>query len=159
MGEKAEVQITENFINNNFIGVAVKDGSKATFKGNVFSENESDVTAYIKKKMYSKPEIDLVNQKGDLYWLENKTRVITYMNTTVRREEYKYYIGQSELGNVELALKSLMALDPSCDNPKGYYVVKSLYFDTPNSRDLDEKMDGIIDREKYKNTNLPKCKK
>ena len=60
------MQITENFINNNFIGVAVKDGSKATFKGNVFSENESDVTAYIKKKMYSKPEIDLVNQKGDL---------------------------------------------------------------------------------------------
>ena len=45
VGEKAELQITENFINNNFIGVAVKDGSKATFKGNVFSENESDVTA------------------------------------------------------------------------------------------------------------------
>ena len=80
------------------------------------------------------------------------------MNTTVRREEYKYYIGQSELGNVELALKSLMALDPSCDNPKGYYVVKSLYFDTPNSRDLDEKMDGIIDREKYRIRTYPNAK-
>ena len=91
------------------------------------------MTAYIKKNVL-KPEIDLVNQKGDLILVRNKTRVITYMNTTVRREEYKYYIGQSELGNVELALKSLMALDPSCDNPKGYYVVKSLYFDTPNSR-------------------------
>ena len=79
------------------------------------------------------------------------------MNTTVRREEYKY-IGQSELGNVELALKSLMALDPSCDNPKGYYVVKSLYFDTPNSRDLDEKMDGIIDREKYRIRTYPNAK-
>ena len=66
------------------------------------------------------------------------------MNNIVRREEYKYYIGQSELTHVELALKSLMKLDPSCDNRKGFYTVKSLYFDTPNSRDLDEKMDGIL---------------
>ena len=81
------------------------------------------------------------------------------MQDTIRREEYKYYIGHSDLAHVEMALRSLMQLDPFCKNARGFYSVKSLYFDTPNSNDLDEKVDGIIEREKYRIRTYPNSNK
>ena len=74
---------------------------------------------------------------------------------SVRREEYKYYIGLDHVEHIESCLASLMSLDPACNNNTGQYAVRSLYFDTPDSKDLNEKMDGIIDREKFRIRTYP----
>lgn len=72
------------------------------------------------------------------------------MLAKIRREEFKYYLGLSLEEPLLRSLQSFMRLDPACENERGSYTVKSLYFDTPNSKDLTEKLDGIIEREKFR---------
>lgn len=77
------------------------------------------------------------------------------MLLNIRREEYKYYIGLNQVTFLEKALESLMNLDEACNNFHKSYSVKSLYFDTPDDKDLNEKLDGIIDREKFRIRTYP----
>jgi len=74
----------------------------------------------------------------------------------IRREEFKYYIGLDQIDRAKTILSSLMHLDKACENHNQSYLVKSLYFDTPDSKDLNEKLDGIIDREKFRIRTYPK---
>lgn len=45
------------------------------------------------------------------------------------RNESKYFVSANSLDVVENRLKNLIHLDPYVDKEKGFYIVKSLYFD------------------------------
>jgi hypothetical protein len=59
IGEQSEVIAAYNKFNNNFQGIAVKDGSTACVLNNLFLDNKTDVVSYIKKKMYGAPLYDV----------------------------------------------------------------------------------------------------
>ena len=53
------------------------------------------------------------------------------------RNELKYFISESDLIVIRERLKPLIKLDPYVDKEKGFYVVKSLYFDDYEDTCLD----------------------
>ena len=59
IGEKSNIIVENNKINESKIGVAVKDGSVACFSKNNFDSNSMDISTYIKKSMYKKPKVIL----------------------------------------------------------------------------------------------------
>ncbi len=65
------------------------------------------------------------------------------------RHEYKYIISQASAELLKRRLPCMMARDPHA-GPNGQYTIRSLYFDDPNFRSFDEKMDGLRDREKFR---------
>src|SRR5574344_2066285 len=62
------------------------------------------------------------------------------------RHEYKYTINLSELLNIKSKLQNIMKVDR---NIKGY-MVRSLYFDSVDDIDLNEKLIGTINRKKIR---------
>jgi len=62
IGEKSKVNIYNNSVKNNNIGIALKDGSEACLSGNSLINNTSDLSRYIKKNMYSEPVLYVDNQ-------------------------------------------------------------------------------------------------
>lgn len=65
------------------------------------------------------------------------------------RHEVKHVITAADLHILRNRLKWVMALDPHGDE-NGCYLIRSLYFDTPNDRALREKLDGVGMREKFR---------
>lgn len=63
VGEKSKVVVVNNIIDESNIGVAVKDGSDACFSRNEFQSNSTDITSYVKKSMYTYPEITLARDQ------------------------------------------------------------------------------------------------
>jgi len=61
VGESSNVRILNNYFDSNNMGIAVKDGSIATLKKNVFIKNKTNTTSYIKKKYYKEPVINNLN--------------------------------------------------------------------------------------------------
>ena len=59
IGEKSNIIVENNKINESNIGVAVKDGSVACFSKNNFHSNSRDISSYIKKSMYKNPKVIL----------------------------------------------------------------------------------------------------
>ena len=73
------------------------------------------------------------------------------MNTLrVKRQEYKYFINNADMYKLSTVLNSLMKLDKHADSKTKEYMVTSLYFETPDDDDLDEKIDGVLIREKHR---------
>lgn len=68
----------------------------------------------------------------------------------VKRQEHKYFIGRRDIDALRPLLEVLMTPDPFMDNFKKQYTITSLYFDTVNDKDLDEKLDGLLERSKYR---------
>tara|TARA_B100000900_G_C20372399_1_gene630956 strand:+ start:68 stop:787 length:720 start_codon:yes stop_codon:yes gene_type:complete len=68
----------------------------------------------------------------------------------LRRQEFKYFISNKEILFLRNSLKKFMLLDNNADKNKFYYTVSSLYFETPYSDHFNEKVDGIINREKFR---------
>lgn len=66
----------------------------------------------------------------------------------VLRTEYKYGIGQAEAYRLGFKLSQL--LHPDIHNGCGGYLVRSLYFDTPDNTDFFEKLDGCELRRKLR---------
>lgn len=62
IGEKSKVNIYNNSIKNNNIGIALKDGSEGCIKENSLIKNTSDFSIYVKKNMYSDPVLYVDNQ-------------------------------------------------------------------------------------------------
>ena len=60
IGEVTKAWISENMIENSSIGIAVKDGSKATLAENKFQGNHYDVSEYVKKNFFGKPQLNTV---------------------------------------------------------------------------------------------------
>jgi hypothetical protein len=67
----------------------------------------------------------------------------------VKRLELKYFFPSSEKITTIDLLSALMIPDPNNHNDLGYKIT-SLYFDTLHDNDLNEKLDGVIYREKYR---------
>lgn len=53
IGERSDVAIENNLLSECDMGIAVKDGSKATISGNVFRKNRTAIVAYLKKYIYT----------------------------------------------------------------------------------------------------------
>jgi len=64
------------------------------------------------------------------------------------RHEIKYFISSVDSQILEEILRQYMYTDPN-DDGSGY-LINSIYFDTPYDDDLQEKVDGILYREKYR---------
>ena len=58
VGEKSNVNISENILQNNYIGIAVKDESYVKLNKNKYVDNITDVSKYIKKHIFKKPIIE-----------------------------------------------------------------------------------------------------
>jgi len=69
---------------------------------------------------------------------------------SIKRQEYKYFINNADVYKLSTILKSLMKLDKYADSKTKDYTVTSLYFETPNDDDLNEKLDGVLIREKHR---------
>ena len=65
------------------------------------------------------------------------------------RHEYKYLISAADAKLLKLRLRHIMELDPNTGK-SGQYTIRSLYFDDLNHSALDEKLDGICLRSKYR---------
>lgn len=66
VGEKSFVNVYNNEVKNNNIGIALKDGSSACLDQNSFFENIDDIAQYIKKNMYKMPNLFINRQQlGD----------------------------------------------------------------------------------------------
>lgn len=72
------------------------------------------------------------------------------MNNTVKRIELKYFIPSKYVDDLKYCLSKIMLEDKNNDESLGGYKITSLYFDTPDDSDLNQKLDGIIYREKYR---------
>lgn len=65
------------------------------------------------------------------------------------RHEYKYLISAADARLLKIRLKHIMEPDPHAGKT-GRYTIRSLYFDDLEHRALDEKLDGICLRSKYR---------
>ena len=68
----------------------------------------------------------------------------------LKRQEYKYFISQNEIHILRRSLKKFMKIDENSNKINSSYTVTSLYFDTPYESNFNEKVDGIISREKFR---------
>ena len=64
VGEKSKANIYSNTIQKNNIGIALKDASEICLKNNTIIENSNNILRYIKKNMYSEPNLYVENQDG-----------------------------------------------------------------------------------------------
>lgn len=67
----------------------------------------------------------------------------------VSRQEYKYYINQKQYYYIKNMLQSFMNRDSHCSS-SGEYRVRSLYFDSANNNDFNDKLSGITSRKKIR---------
>ena len=72
------------------------------------------------------------------------------MSLNVKRFELKYYINSANIAILRNILKKLLKLDDNSQKNKRAYEVTSLYFDTFDNVNLDEKLAGILKRKKFR---------
>lgn len=65
------------------------------------------------------------------------------------RHELKHYINLGECAILRSKLSTIMKLDPNAC-PNGNYLIRSLYFETPDDKALMEKISGVDNREKFR---------
>ena len=65
------------------------------------------------------------------------------------RHEIKHIISAGDAAMIRNNLNAVARIDPHAED-KGYYVVRSLYFDDPESSALQEKLDGMNQRRKFR---------
>lgn len=70
-------------------------------------------------------------------------------NLQVKRQELKYYVNLSEADRMRGLFSKVLCSDKSPRYNNGY-LVSSLYFESYDDRNLDEKLDGILSRRKYR---------
>jgi hypothetical protein len=71
------------------------------------------------------------------------------MNAEVKRLEHKFYIPSKYVEDLKFCLAKVMLEDKN-NKASGGYKITSLYFDTLDDQDFNQKLDGIIYREKYR---------
>jgi len=67
---------------------------------------------------------------------------------TINRQEFKYFIKKDDVPSMRSFLGN--ALIPDIFSEDGSYQISSLYFDTLYDDDFNQKLDGIMYREKYR---------
>jgi hypothetical protein len=68
----------------------------------------------------------------------------------VNRTELKFYIKRDDILTIRNIIEKIMKLDSYTNLQKRDYQVTSLYFDTFDNKDLDEKLAGILKRRKIR---------
>ena len=71
------------------------------------------------------------------------------MTNQFKRVEYKYFVPSKYVDDLKFCLSKIMLEDKNNELSKGYKIT-SLYFDTPDDQDLNQKLNGVIYREKYR---------
>ncbi len=66
------------------------------------------------------------------------------------RQEFKYYVSAEVISKLRTYLKEIMKVDENANSQNNQYTITSLYFDTPNEEDFEDKVDGIKSREKFR---------
>ena len=66
------------------------------------------------------------------------------------RQEFKYYVSASVVTELRTYLKEIMEIDGNAHTQNNQYTITSLYFDTPNEDDFEDKVDGLKSREKFR---------
>ena len=64
------------------------------------------------------------------------------------RHEVKHFLNRSDLLSIRSRLQAVMESDPHASG--GKYMIRSLYFDSPEDQALREKLDGVNMREKFR---------
>lgn len=90
----------------------------------------------------------LSEYKNLFYYYRSENMIIDYQPISYRHE-LKHPINGLEVYYLKERLALLFSKDQYCYK-NGYYNVNSLYFDTPYDKALKEKMDGEIQREKFR---------
>ena len=67
----------------------------------------------------------------------------------IKRVEHKYFIPKMLVEEIKYSLSKIMLEDKNNSGVSGYKIT-SIYYDTPFDDDLNQKLDGIIYREKYR---------
>lgn len=67
----------------------------------------------------------------------------------IKRVEHKFYIPARYVNDIKFCLSKIMLEDVNNKKSKGYKIT-SLYFDAHDDQDFNQKLDGIIYREKYR---------
>ena len=70
-------------------------------------------------------------------------------NLQVKRQELKYYVNTIEADRMRGLFSKMLFSDKNAKENNGY-LVSSLYFESYDDRNLDEKLDGILSRRKYR---------
>lgn len=65
------------------------------------------------------------------------------------RHELKHYINLGECAILRSKLSAVMKMDPNSGSDRNY-LIRSLYFDTPDDKALMEKISGVDNREKFR---------
>ncbi len=68
----------------------------------------------------------------------------------VFRKEIKYKIHESQFIAIRKKLGVFMKLDPHGKGPWGEYHIRSLYFDSAGDRDLNDNLDGVMEKRKIR---------
>ncbi|MFT5873708.1 MAG: hypothetical protein ACI8WT_002655 [Clostridium sp.] len=71
------------------------------------------------------------------------------MNKIKYRHEIKHYINLGECALLRSKLSAVMKMDPNAGSGKNY-LIRSLYFETPDDKALMEKISGVDNREKFR---------
>mgnify|MGYP000872858379 CR=1 FL=1 len=71
------------------------------------------------------------------------------MNVSVMRHELKYYIARPDAFWIAHQLSHLLSPDPHTKG-QGVYHIRSLYFDDTFSSAFKEKLDGVMERDKFR---------
>ena len=72
------------------------------------------------------------------------------MNDLINRQEYKYFINNEDIYYLRKNLSNFMTIDKNTPVSSNSYSVNTLYFDSILKNCLDEKLDGINFREKFR---------
>ena len=65
------------------------------------------------------------------------------------RNEIKHTITSADRAALCARMKAIAKMDPHAE-AKGFYKIRSLYFDSPGDKALREKQDGVSEREKFR---------
>ena len=65
------------------------------------------------------------------------------------RNEVKHLINTGDRASICASMRAIAQLDPHAQT-KGYYTIRSLYFDNMADKALREKLDGVNEREKFR---------
>ena len=82
IGEKSNIHVSETFIQNAEIGIAVKDDSVAKLVNNFFITNKKDISMYMKKSYYNRGGTLYVSkkQKNELKIYKDNLSLIYYLD-------------------------------------------------------------------------------
>ena len=151
VGERSYPLISMNTFTNNNMALAIKKLDCKSGK-NIFNDNNEDISLYVKKRLYGAPKVILNKDNTNLNIKNIKEKLLSIIlrinmkNLQVKRQELKYYVNLSEADRMRGLFSKVLCSDKSPKYNNGY-LVSSLYFESYDDRNLDEKLDGILSRE------------